>query len=608
MRKFATTRTAVAAFTGVMQLVALGSPVARAEQVQNLFVRTAATGLQAPLSLSKNEYRYVERQEQYNEEVPYDVQIPYEAEETDYTQEQVCEPVARTHEVCQNESFCESRPRQECHEERRCLSEELAGDIMSLMAPGRGGPSGGDRVKPGGGYGPIIVPGPVTRQPEHREPEHREPPHREPERREPEHREPPHREPEHREPERREPEHREPEHRPGHHGGGGCSSHTECREVTDQYCGTRPVCHTETTTGTECRTVSVPHVRMVTRYRTETHYRTETRVRTVTDQILDHTWGVNVVVNFPQEAALQGDETERVTAQIAGNEAAPDAAVSVDGQIFNYRVANKQLENGTLKVDLQMVAKYSAADLGPSTVTGLALVRDVYSNYSVQFKDAGNAARVATKYFVQVLDRDTNKTVFEQISNGSLSARDVILPVGNVIDPTHDHSVKLVVSREGIVIAEGAVQFEQSVDQIAQLDPKPQTDPNGVRDFTLLGVGAGAQLVFTDAAPVGPSTQGVVTTYDVTIKGRALGFLWFYDVAKASFNRAGLAKLNGRLAIPVTAFAGLDAKKLADLFKAGNGYFLEVTVRRASPRLAGYSPVQFKKEAQVRVPGGRRGD
>jgi len=85
--------------------------------------RTAQSGLQVQAGLSKNEYRYVEREVVETIQVPYSVSVPYEDWETYYVNEQRCDH--RPQETCTNENVCrqEQVMRHECHNERRCYPD-----------------------------------------------------------------------------------------------------------------------------------------------------------------------------------------------------------------------------------------------------------------------------------------------------------------------------------------------------------------------------------------------------------------------------------------------------------------------------------------------------
>lgn len=554
-----------------MQFLAPAAQAFYGERTQSSLTRNASSSLELNTQLTKYEYRYVERVEHYTEQVPYYTEVPYQEEETYYTHETRCQNVPRDHQVCDTERRCDSVPRTECTEEQRChasLASDL--DFEGLLAvvaardrrvPGHTRPSDGsrdngshgrpnrDRGNSGGGGGG------------------------------------------------------------DHNNGGGssgptCNTVRVCRTYHETECRNENVCRTETRYEQECNSVAIPHTRMVTKYRTETHYRTEDRTRTVTDQIFDHSWNTEVVIEFPAESELMGDEKESVIVALKGSKRAPDVAVAVDSPVFNYKIVDKNRNGARIHVKLGLVAKYTADQLGRNTLSGLKLVKNPGGAFSISFTDVGAVARTKTEYAAELIDHDTGESIFSQTLEGAVGATEVVIPVSVPVVGEHDHKIKLRVKREGIVLAT-SVDFELDAVQVAQLDPGVYIDKNGVREFSITGAGAAAALVFTDITPNNDAKVDV--TYGFVLKKKALGFLWKQTVAEGHFKRSDLEHNGDKVIVALSRFKGLDKKKLESLFEKGAAIYVEAEIVRTSPRLQGHSPVKFKKEAGVKVGGGRAG-
>lgn len=570
-----------------MQSLASSAQAFFGERTQSSITRNAGSGLELATQLTKYEYRYVERVERYIEQVPYYVEVPYEEEETYYTHETRCENVPRDHQVCSTERKCESVPRTECTEQERCHSalavdHEFDSLVTTVAArdrrvPGHKRPSDGSKDRGshgrpdrgggrGNGGGHSNGGGSSGGGGGH-------------------------------------------SHGGGNSGGGGsssgptCNTVRVCRTYHETECRNEQVCRTETRYEQECRSVAIPHTRIVTKYRTETHYRTEERERVVTDAVFDHSWTTDVVIEMPAESQLIDGEQESVIVTLRGSETAPDVDVAVDSPVFNYHVLDKQRNGAAIRVKLGLVARYSPEQLGRSTVSGLKLVKHPGGSFSINFTDVGVVARTKTVYEAGLIDADTGEQVFGLSLEGAVGATDVAIPVNVPVADQHDHKIKLRVKREGIVLS-SPVDFELEVDQVAQLDPAIYIDKNGVREFAILGAGAGAELLFTD---ITPNDSKVDVSYELVLKKKALDFLWKSTVAKGRFKRADLEHRGDKVIVPLRLFKGMDQKKLGSLFEKGAKVYIEAQIVRVSTRLQGHSPVKFKKEAGVKVGGGRAG-
>ncbi len=166
-----------------------------------------------------------------------------------------------------------------------------------------------------------------------------------------------------------------------------CHNENKCYEVPgERQCTPRQVCtnnpqdHQVCNYETVTKTRPVQRTRTVTKYRQEqrtrdvTKYRQEARTRTVTKyraeskccvtqyrDEFDHQAQLEVIVQFPADAVLQPDEQETLKVVLSGDEAQPSAQVSFERSVYIYQVASQILNGHTFIIQLASTGR----DQGP---------------------------------------------------------------------------------------------------------------------------------------------------------------------------------------------------------------------------------------------------
>lgn len=416
-----------------------------AEKTRAQVTRNAQSSLKLETELSKNVFRTESR------EVPYEVKVPYQTTET-YTENvpyTVSEPYTDTETVWENEHVCRdvSRSDRQCRNEQVCSTEPTTERQCSV-----------EQICRDGQNGPVCVQREVCREV----------------------------------------------------GGGGrrvCRDNYVCRDV--------PV------RDRECRYERVPRTRTVTKYRDVTRYRSETRTRTVTKhrtesrccktetvQVFDRQYKVPVVVNFPAESQLQAAEIETLKLELAGTEAAPEANVTIESPIFKYEVANRQVSGGAVLIDLKLVPKFDASELGKGTLTQLKLMPTTRAAAQrVVFVDAGLRGRIVTTYALSIVEVATGAVVHEaQVASSGQQKMEIPVPVE--IQRGIDYLLRLEVGRVGPNLS-APVQFIEEVAYNAKRLKPEDVGPKTVSRLSLRESGAAMTVRFTDLGTL----DGVETLY-----------------------------------------------------------------------------------------------
>lgn len=361
-------------------------------------------------------------------------------------------------------------------------------------------------------------------------------------------------------------------------------------------CWNEQVCHWVPGTREQvCGYESVRKERPVTRYRQETRYRTEYRTRVVTDSIYDHSWGTDVLVVFPRGSELLVGENEQVSVSLGGSEGNADASVSVNSSIFSYSVDKKYKNGNQIVFELSHRARFSAAELGQGTVTGMQIMKKSYLNYALEFRDAGLKGRTSTTYHIELVDIATNAVDY----SGDVSAMSggmISVPMPIYVRTEKDYSVTIQVVRQGVSIAGGLVQFTAQANLAGQLDPAPFTDANALKNFKITGANDTAQLEFVDSSPVNAEVN---TTYEITVLRNVT---YRDEVARGTYHRSQLAtQPDGRMLILMKNMPGMSQATVNDHLDSGDGIKFEIVVRRTSERLKEVTPIQFQTSAVAKV-------
>jgi hypothetical protein len=178
------------------------------------------------------------------------------------------------------------------------------------------------------------------------------------------------------------------------------------------------------------------------------------------------------------------------------------------------------------------------------------------------------------------------------------SSEQRLMVSGQGLARDEDYRLVLRVSREGVPLA-GAVHFNKEKFQPGKVDPTPYLDPNGVREFRMIGENEGAALAFTDETP---ASEKVVTSYSIRLERRLLKFLWKTTIAEAEFQRKALqVDSDGKLLIRMKDFPGVSERELEKFFDGGDNVFVTVRVKRTSALFPGGTPIVFEKEAKLRL-------
>lgn len=190
-----------------------------------------------------------------------------------------------------------------------------------------------------------------------------------------------------------------------HIGPGGhkqCHIEKVCRTVNEKVCHVEQVCRTVVEQVWQCRMVQVPHTRIVTRYRDEIRYRTEYRKRIVEVKVFDHTYSVQVVVDFPNDAVLDQGQTETVHVRMVGPEQSPDVVLTVNSRFHLYVIESKTIEEGQIHFVLATIP----SSLMDSSQVNLLQVNGHGSDTEIVIQDQAEIDdRLTTIYDLEVIGK-----------------------------------------------------------------------------------------------------------------------------------------------------------------------------------------------------------
>jgi hypothetical protein len=397
----------------VALLLSLGVFQAKADQESATLTRTASSGAQMSAQLSKDLYRSVpyqdnyEEQEAYQAQEDYTVDVPYQDTETYYEnvpyQEQESyqdtETYYDTEYRCHNETSYENQ----CHIERLCQPEP--GEQICEIAHECGTDAHGQQI---------------------------------------------------------------------------CKDRKVCHDgPSRQNCQDRNVCQSVPTTHQVCANEQVPRQRTVTKWRTVTKYRQEQRTRTVTKyrqetrtrtvtkyrtvtkccvtkyrDEFDHTWNMNVQVLVPARAALQGNEQESFSIEMAGSEAQPQINFSVLSSIYGYSIAHQTVQGSSGRLELALAPKYNDKTLGADLITEIEMSGDNQDSLNeIIISDKGIVPRVSTAYNFQIVDMATKQVVSAgQASSAQAVQGGIVVKLAQALPSDSDYAIQLSATRSGIVL------------------------------------------------------------------------------------------------------------------------------------------------------------
>lgn len=588
-----------------LAITLLGGQVQAApkEQLTQTLKRTVDSGLSLQAQLSKNQYRTESYQESYEVQVPYQAtevyyvdvpyqetetyfeQVPYQDTETYYVDvpyqeqeaytdyEQRCESVRKCQnvpeEICNYEQRCHSVPDRQCRQEKVCTP--IPGEQKCREVTECGVNALGQEIC-------------KTRKVCENTP-----------------------------------------------GSESCGYVDKCVDTTKQECRQERVCRTEYREQchyeNDCRQVPVTKYRTVTKYRQEprtqtvtkyreelrtrvvTKYRQEERTKTVTKyktetkccvtknrEVFDHQDQVAVTLRFPQGSELQGKEAESFKVALSGSSQNLKVDFSILQTVLGYKVANQNLQGAQATIDLVLAPKYTAEELGTSTVSGVDLVQ-TQAGPQVVLIDKGQKPRVQSSYSVQVRLKQTNAIVGEGTGVSSGSEK-VILPlIQSQLINDETYLIDVRIQRSGIVVP-GLIDFVKNSEvKYGNLDAAVYGNPD-LTDISLAGELANAVLKIQDLAPQHPELK---TSYKIKLQRNSttkpiVKRLLFEKVLTAEqlqMDSAGLAQITLKN-------LGVAANQIGH-FKKGRVIFLTLTSIRESDRLNEGQAISVVKEKEIVV-------
>jgi hypothetical protein len=373
-----------------------------------------------------------------------------------------------------------------------------------------------------------------------------------------------------------------------------CTPRQECHQSPGtQQCSQQQVCNNVPRSHDVCGYEPVVKTRPVTKTRTVTKYRSEDRccVTKYRDEY-DHSSELDVVVTFPAQAALAAGEQESFELTMTGDEAEPSAKFETVKSVFGYSILSQQRTGRTYQIQLGLVARYSADQLGAATVSGFVLSFQS-GTARVSFSDQGQRPRVTSQYTVQILQAGAVVAQAQGVSPGGVAAnQEVSLPVTGALDESQSYDLQLTVQRSGIVLA-APVDFtvQGAYDATPLEDAAKYTDISQLTNWDILDVGSQSGLYFKDHTPY---NSLVKTTYNVTIQARVGGQLQM--VGTASLDRSQV-KVNseGLSQILLVLDMSIPTSVVAQYVTSSAELQVDVEIVRQSSRLNHGQAVSLKK-------------
>lgn len=305
----------------------------------------------------------------------------------------------------------------------------------------------------------------------------------------------------------------------------------------------------------------VTRYRQELRYRTVTRYRTETRCCvTKTRQVYDHQLTANVTLAFPADASLVTGEKETFRAVLND-----DGSINLKARqaIYTYAPEITNLGDGKYNVQMHLAPTYQPEDLGEKTIAKLKLVV-VGNHVRLLFNDAGAVNKTRTHYDVQLINGNNGTPLLSDQKDNANYAQKIVWDLNAALPAGQAVTVRLAVSRDGIVIAQ-PVKFNLdanlNVAKEAAYDAGPYTKADKIHHYRIAGKNAGIVITFRDDTKV---IDEVATEYRLGMfvqegkNGRLLG--------EKTFKREDL-KLdsNSNFNLSLANDFGIAAEELAKL-------------------------------------------
>ena len=542
-------------------LFSLSSLQAHADQESATLTRTATSGGKLETQLSKDIYRSVpyqdnyEEQEAYQAEEEYTVDVPYQTEETYYVDipyqdtetytEQV--PYDETESYQETETYYDNEYR--CHNEteyeRECKTERMCsrrpGDDVCQMVEECGTNINGERI--------CKTRKVCTRGPDSEDCQNRDVCNNVPHSREK----------------------------------CGYEQVAKTRSVTKYRTVTRYRNETRTRTVTKYRQEA--RTRTVTKYRQETRTRTVTKYRTVTKccvtrykEEFDHTWNLNMQVIFPAQASLLPNEKEEFEVNLAGTEDKPDVTLSVENSIYGYKTGRKDIKAASGVIELQLAPKYNQQTLGEKLLDKVELTGDNEDSLNeLILNDKGIVPRVTTVYNYRILDTQSKQAVAEgSVSSEKATGKSIVVKLAQGLPSDSDYVIQISATRSGIVLEKS---FSFSITKEVQFT---RWDGENFGAKTLKGIAVVEQkdktlLTFVDEG----SHPKLVTQYKVSVTSKD-----GKELSSQILNASDVLDANKKASIV------LDAK----VMDMQEDLVVNLAVQRSGKRLE--KPVQFQLSAE----------
>lgn len=380
----------------------------------------------------------------------------------------------------------------------------------------------------------------------------------------------------------------------------------------NRICTTQPVCENVTRRYQDCGNVPVTKTRAVTKYRTVTKYRQEQRTRTVTRyrqeqrtrtvtkyrdkqvccktetrSVFDHQFNMPVVVNFPAETVLVGNEQETFAVSFSGTEAAPAVQLVPKATLFGYAIDHQEFRGGAMVIDLKRVALYTQDQLGVASIKGLGL-RLTKDGAEIRFNDQGLRPRVTSAYSYQIHEVGAQ----DILAQGSLNAKDVqvVIPVQVALVENKTYQVDVRVVRQGLPLAADIDVVVSATQKLSSLkDASVYANKAMVNTFEIRGEKEEARLFFRDQSP---KDEGVSTTYKIEILAgdkTSTKVLAVKEIARENM----IVTTKDFFRMLLGADLGVPAQVVKDQLREGKTVTARVTVTRQHVGLNEGNPVSF---------------
>lgn len=312
-----------------------------------------------------------------------------------------------------------------------------------------------------------------------------------------------------------------------------CSNQEVCNSVpvSREECGYEQVPKTRYVT--KYRTVTryrqEQRSRLVTKYRQESRTRTVTRYRTVTKccvtryrQEFDHKWSMNVQLILPAQAPLLGNEIEKFEVALAGSEAAPNISFKVSDSVFGYKIQHQDIKATSGLIELALVPKYNESNLGQAQIKKIELLKngEFYDELTIQ--DDGIRARVKTQYRYRILNKETQAVLLEGELISDQATRGVIaVRLNQKLDAETDYLLQIAATRSGVVL-EKSFSFNVTRDILFQ---RWNLEDFGKKSISTIAVNEEKDKSSLDFVDLGAHVK-LKTSYKVSILTKSNEELW----------------------------------------------------------------------------------